>query len=74
MTSHREANPFHLAEIPALADRLNMDFITALLEVLIPSRAAKAEIETLRLGLHRLAAVPSVVTARPAERMVVSES
>jgi hypothetical protein len=51
-----------------------MDFITALLEVLIPSRAAKAEVESLRLGLHRLAAVPLVVTARPAERVVISES
>jgi hypothetical protein len=73
VTSHREANPFHPTEIPALADRLNMDFITALLEALIPSRAAKAEMESLRLGLHRLAAVPSVVTARPAERMALSE-
>lgn len=50
-----------------------MDFITALLEVLIPSRAAKAEMESLRLGLHRLAAVPSLVTAGPAERMALSE-
>ena len=73
MTSHWAANPFHPPEIRAAADRLTMDFITALLEVLIPSRAAKAEMESLRLGLHRLAAVPSVVTARPAERTALSD-
>lgn len=43
-----------------------MDFIAALLEVLIPSRAAKAEMESLRLGLVRLAAGRPVVTGRPA--------
>jgi hypothetical protein len=43
-----------------------MDFIAALLEVLIPSRAAKAEMESLRLGLVRLAASHPVVTGRPA--------
>jgi hypothetical protein len=68
VTSLREANPFHPTEISALADRLNMDFIAALLEVLIPSRAAKAEMESLRLGLVRLAAGVPVVTGRPAER------
>ena len=73
MTSHWAANPFHPTEIRAAADRLTMDFITALLEVLIPSRAAKAEVESLRQGLHRLAAVPSVVTARPAERTALSD-
>ena len=72
VTSHREANPFHPTESWALADRLNMDFINALLEVLIPSRAAKAEMESLRLGLLRLAAVPSDVTPTTQERMVHS--
>ena len=45
-----------------------MDFITALLEVLIPSRAAKAETESLRLGLLRLADMPTVVPAAAYER------
>jgi len=48
-----------------------MDFITALLEVLIPSRAAKAEMESLRLGLLRLAAGPEGMPATK-ERMAHS--
>jgi hypothetical protein len=51
-----------------------MDFITALLEVLIPSRAAKAEMESLRLGLVRLAAVQTVATAGSAERAAITEA
>jgi hypothetical protein len=51
-----------------------MDFIAALLEVLIPSRAAEAEMESLRLGLVRLAAGHPVVTGRPAERTDIFEA
>jgi hypothetical protein len=49
-----------------------MDFITALLQVLIPSRAAKAEMESLRLGLVRLAAAPPVGTETTQELMALS--
>jgi hypothetical protein len=51
-----------------------MDFIAALLEVLIPSRAAKAGMESLRLGLVRLAAGHPVVTGRPAEPADIFEA
>ena len=51
-----------------------MDFTTALLELLIPSQAAKAELESLRLGLVWLYAVHPVVTARPAEPTAISEA
>jgi hypothetical protein len=49
-----------------------MDFIRALLEVLIPSRAARAEAESLHLGLLRLASVSAVEAGAAGQQMALS--